>query len=272
VDPELPGFVRSLRERADPKALDIDLGGALRKRGLGLRQPEMARLMGISLSWYRRLESGNATWSERWVASFAQVLKLPTAERLVLYRRALGWQREAVLAMSGVAEANKTAVDTIRVPALLLDHGFKVRWRNIPAAQLLPELRPGDNWVLWILASPVARERLLDWESGWAMPTLALLRTAHALAQEHLRAELDVLVDVVRLGSPVAGAWAEDLAYYLSPTGERRRLLTPDAAGEPAREVTVRLWSAQPELSPGWRIYTLEPVDSARARRWAGKL
>lgn len=265
---ELTEFVKGQRERADPKALGIDVSGVRRKRRQGLNQREIARAMEVSEPWYRKLESGDAPWSERWVAAFARVLKLSTAERVVLYRLALGMNRDAVLAISPVPEANRAAVDSFRVPALLLDHAYKVRWRNKPMAELLPELRPGDTLLTWILISPVARERLADWETDWAVPTLSQLRTAYALIEEHLKPELQTIVDAVLLASPVAHLWERDQTYYLTPTGEHRRIRASAAAGEVPDEVTVRLWTAQPELHPGWRIYTMEPIDRAPGRGW----
>jgi hypothetical protein len=230
----------------------------------------MARLMGITDTWYQKLESGGATWSEQHVAQFAQILDLSMAERFVLYRLALRWTPESVLAISGVSEATKAAVDSFAVPALLLDHVYKVRYRNKAMSALISELKPGDNWMTWILAAPIARTRLAQWEGEWAGPTMAQLRTAHALAEAHLKPDLEVLVDVVRLASPqlVERLW-EHAAYYLTPAGETRQVNVGGAAGDGSDEVvSVRLWAAQPELSPGWKVYTMEPiVGPPRARR-----
>jgi transcriptional regulator with XRE-family HTH domain len=269
-DPEryLSALVRSLRERADPQALGIDLSGARRRRGLGLRQAEMAQLMGITETWYQKLESGSASWSERHVTAFAQILDLSAANRFVLYRLALGWLPESVRALSGVAEVQKAAIDSFAVPALLLDHVYKVRYRNPEMAELIPELVPGANWMTWILVSPIACRRLAQWEGEWAAPTLAQLRTAHALASTHLKPELDVLIDVVRLASPdlMARLWQQGV-YRLTPAGETRRVRACGAPGETdCAEVSVRLGAFQPELSPGWHIYTMEPIDTPAAR------
>jgi transcriptional regulator with XRE-family HTH domain len=260
----LSTFVRSLRERADPHALGITLYGSRRRRGLGLRQSEMARLMGITETWYQKLESGAAPWSEQRVAAFAQILDLSAEDRFVLYRLALDWAPESVRAISGVSEVNKAAIDSITVPALLLDHVYQLRWRNKAMADLIPELTPGANWMTWILASPMARERLAQWERDWATPTLAQLRTSHAVAEPHLKPELAVLIDVVRLASPdlVARLW-DHASFYLTPAGEKRRVKVGRImVAANSEEVSVRLWTAQPELSPGWRVYTMEPIDA----------
>ena len=267
----LPAFVRSLRERADPRALGVDVYGARRRRGSGLRQAEIARLMGITERWYQKLESGVASWSEQHVAAFARILDLPEADWFVLYRLALGWKPESVRALSGVSEAQTAAVDSFAVPALLLDHLYKVRYRNGEMAELIPELVPGANWMTWILVSPIACRRLAQWEDEWAGPTLAQLRTAHTLADTHLKPELEVLIDVVRLAAPdlVNRLW-DHAAYYQTPAGEQRRVRAYGAPDEPdCGEVTVRLGAFAPELSPGWHIYTLEPLDApaAHARR-----
>lgn len=264
----LPAFVRALRERADPHALGIELYGARRRRRPGLTQAEAARLMQITETWFQKLESGAASWSEQRVAQFAQALDLSAEDRFVLYRLALGWTAESVRALSGVSEANKAATDSFAVPALLLDHVYAVRYRNGAMADLIPELTPGANWMTWILAAPLARERLARWELDWATPTLAQLRTAHALAEPHLKPELEVLIDVVRLASPdlVDRLWGQ-AAYYLTPAGEQRRVNIGDPVnGAEDEERTVLLWAAQTELSPGWRIYTMQPIDTRAAR------
>jgi transcriptional regulator with XRE-family HTH domain len=263
----LGDFVKGLRERADPVALGIEVFGRRRRNG-GLRQSEMARLMRISETWYQKLESGRRPWSERLAAAFAEILKLSTAERLVLYKRALGQEPEAVLASGGVSEPNRAAIDTFRVPALLMDHSFKVRYHNQLMNYLLPPLRPGLNLISWIVASPIARELLVEWERDWALSALAQLRTAWMLTDAELRRELDVIVDVARLVVP--HLWERDHLYYLTPTGEKRRIKVYSTTDdEPPREVAVRLWSAEPDLYPGWKILTMQPLgrQPLRARR-----
>lgn len=262
----LSTFVKDLREHADPWALGIELYSVRRRRRPGLRQGEMAYLMGITVTWYQKLESGTAPWSEQHAARFAQILDLSAAERFVLYRLALGWTPESVLAISGVSEAAKAAIDSFAVPALLLDHVYKVRYRNKAMGALIPELKPGDNWMTWILVSPMAPSRLAHFESDWFTPTLAQLRTAHALAEAHLAPELEVLIDVVRLASPQLAAQLWDQApYYLTPAGAVRQV-NVGGEQEDGEVVSVRLWAAQPELSPGWRVYTMEPLDAAPTR------
>lgn len=267
----LPAFVRSLRERADPHALGIELYGTRRRRRPGLTQSEMARLMRITDTWYQKLETGVEPWREERVAQFARILSLSAEDRFVLYRLALGWTAESVRALSGVSAADKAAIDSFAVPALLLDHIYTVRYRNGAMSDLVPELTPGANWMTWILVAPLARVRLAEWERDWATPTLAQLRTAYALAEPHLKPELEVLIDVVRLASPdlVARLW-DQAAYYLTPAGEQRQVYVGDPVdGVDHEESSVRLWAAQTELSPGWRIYTMQPIDTpaARARR-----
>jgi hypothetical protein len=135
-------------------------------------------------------------------------------------------------------------------------------------AELIPELVPGANWMTWILVSPIACKRLAQWEDEWAAPTLAELRTAHAAAARHLKPELEVLIDVARLASPdlTARLWDQG-AYHQTLAGEQRRVRAcgaPDDAD--CGEVTVRLGAYAPELSPGWHIYTMEPLDAPAAR------
>lgn len=51
---ELGDFLRSRRERLNPKALGLPSGR--RRRTPGLRREEVAELAGIGVDWYIRLE------------------------------------------------------------------------------------------------------------------------------------------------------------------------------------------------------------------------
>lgn len=273
---DLPGLIREFRERADPKALGIDLGSARRARRQGLRQSEMAHLMGISTEWYRQLETGAAAWSEARLAGFARILKLSEAERFVLIKSA-GWEPppeppESVRAAAGVLEADRAAVEATEDPALLLDRTFKVRVRNSAMGDLLPELQPGDNLMSWILASPVAQERLVNWLADWAIPTAAWLRTVRAVTERHLRRDLDVVLDVVQLANQDVAPqlWEEGHEFILTPTNQRGRVRVDNPERDGVHEeVTVRLWTSTPDFSPGWKILTMQPVERLDTRAQA---
>ena len=80
-------MVRRSRDRVGPEAVGIPAGR--RRRAAGLRREELAALAGISADYLTRLEQGRATApSAQVVEALAQALRLPDAEREVLYRLA----------------------------------------------------------------------------------------------------------------------------------------------------------------------------------------
>jgi hypothetical protein len=129
----------------------------------------------------------------------------------------------------------------------------------------------------WILASPVAQERLVDWLAGWAVPFAAWLRTVRAVTERHLRRDLDIVLDVVQLANQDVAPqlWEEGHEFILTPTNQRGRIRVDDAGREGGHgEVTVRLWTSTPDFSPGWKILTMQPLEplGARAKAQAAEL
>lgn len=84
---EFGRMVRRSRDRVAPEAVGVPVGR--RRRAVGLRREELAALAGISADYLTRLEQGRATApSAQVVEALAQALRLPDAEREVLYRLA----------------------------------------------------------------------------------------------------------------------------------------------------------------------------------------
>lgn len=266
---ELSDFVRGLREHADHQALGIEVREG-RTSAPGLRQDEMAHLMNISVVRYRDLEAANAPWREKRVEDFARILQLDSGQRFMLYKLALDREPEAVAASAGVSEADRSAVQSFRVPAMLLDHVYDVRDRNAPMARLLPELRPGENYMSWILAAPVAQERLPDWYAKWAVPTVSWLRTEYGLTPDHLRDDLQHVVNVVLRVPEIKQlweAWEPRRGHQRTPTSEQRPVRVDGTARGGPAEMTVKLWTATPDASRGWKILTMESVETRGGRR-----
>jgi transcriptional regulator with XRE-family HTH domain len=79
--------VRRWRDRAAPQTAGVPAGG--RRRAAGLRREELAGLAGISVDYLTRLEQGRATSpSSQVVEALARALRLPDAERELLFRLA----------------------------------------------------------------------------------------------------------------------------------------------------------------------------------------
>ncbi|MEU6239389.1 helix-turn-helix transcriptional regulator, partial [Kitasatospora sp. NPDC047058] len=88
---ELGAFLRSRRARLHPDDLGLpDYGG--QRRVPGLRREELARLAGVSVDHYVRLEQGRTLhFSEAVLDAVARALRLDPVERDHLYRLARPW-------------------------------------------------------------------------------------------------------------------------------------------------------------------------------------
>jgi transcriptional regulator with XRE-family HTH domain len=141
-----------------------------------LRREEVAVLAGVSPTWYTYLEQGRGIQPSREVLdSLARVLRLSEDERRYVHSLAHG----AVIHTSPLdAEVSPQELigqmialfETSPYPVYAADHHCDLLGWN-PAAHewyddwyaLPPEER---NILRWMLCSPVARTRLLDWEDA----------------------------------------------------------------------------------------------------------
>jgi transcriptional regulator with XRE-family HTH domain len=79
--------VRRWRDRVQPTAVGVPVGG--RRRATGLRREELAGLAGISVDYLTRLEQGRATSpSAQVVEALARALRVSDTERDLLFRLA----------------------------------------------------------------------------------------------------------------------------------------------------------------------------------------
>lgn len=81
---ELREFLTSRRAKIQPEDYGLPAGG--KRRVTGLRREELAALAGVSLSWYTRLERGNAVGaSDAVLDAIARTLRLDAMERRHLF-------------------------------------------------------------------------------------------------------------------------------------------------------------------------------------------
>src|SRR4030081_1956081 len=91
---ELGDFLRSRRERLNPRA--VGLPGGRRRRTPGLRREEVAELAGIGVDWYIRLEQGRSVSpSVTTVDALARALRLSKVEHAHLRALARDGARSA---------------------------------------------------------------------------------------------------------------------------------------------------------------------------------
>lgn len=168
VDPRhlLGRFLRARRE-AMPAP---EKTGASRRRTPGLRREEVAERAAISTTWYTWLEQGREiSLSAQALARLANVLALTTAERSYLFELA---RRHDPSPPAGHDEddlhaALVAAVQTMPVPAYLLDRCWRMEACNAAAAELFaPWLASGETCLLrFVFLAPEARGFIDDWET-----------------------------------------------------------------------------------------------------------
>ncbi|EWC64143.1 putative DNA-binding protein [Actinokineospora spheciospongiae] len=184
---ELGGFLRSRRARTRPE--DVGLPAYERRRVPGLRREEVARLTGISVGYYTRLEQGHgANVSDSVLDSLAGALRLAPDERTHL--RSLtrpGRKSPTRAAPEHVRDSVRLLVGSLGdIPALVLGRsGDVLTWNRLAHALLaghLPREAPErvddrPNWTRLFFLDPRTRELFSDWPEK-AKDTVADVRLA----------------------------------------------------------------------------------------------
>ncbi|GAB3159369.1 helix-turn-helix transcriptional regulator [Micromonospora sonneratiae] len=182
---QLAEFLRSRRTRVQPG--DVGLAAGTRRRTPGLRREEVARLAGISVDYYARLEQARGPRPSRQVLSaLARALRLYDAERAHLYHLVgevpappTGPSRDVP---AGVLHLLDRLDDT---PAYVIDVKYEILAWNQMAAALLgdPSTWPPDRRnIVWnLFAGEYAELALADPQSSaFADECVAELRAAAA--------------------------------------------------------------------------------------------
>jgi transcriptional regulator with XRE-family HTH domain len=174
---ELGAFLRSRRLALDPSAFDLPRS---RRHVAGLRREEVARLAGISASWYAMLEQGRVrTIGEKTLARVAGALRLSLTERDFVADLARS-PRAATTA--AVPESLRTFIASTSNPTQLMNARFDLLAWNRPTNDLFgyDALRPPLNLLeLLLFEGPVAG-RFAD-RTGTLRNMVALLRAKIAL-------------------------------------------------------------------------------------------
>jgi transcriptional regulator with XRE-family HTH domain len=150
---ELADFLR--RRRAVIQPADVGLPAGLRRRTPGLRREEVARLAGMSVDYYNRLEQSRGPRPSRQVlAALARALRLDDDGRDHLYRLAGEPPPEATRPTSHVRPGVLLILDKLDdVPALVVNaRGDVLAWNALAAALItdfsaLPPERRNFTWL-----------------------------------------------------------------------------------------------------------------------------
>lgn len=151
----LGDFLRARRELVRPAEVGL-AGGGLR-RVPGLRREEVAMLAGISAEYYLRLEQGrDRTPSLQVIESLARVLQLDSAAVAHLAR--LAQPRPRSSPAETLPDCFPTLLNTLNVPAFVVNRYRDVLAANPLAIALSPLMRPGTNRLITFFTDPSARE------------------------------------------------------------------------------------------------------------------
>jgi transcriptional regulator with XRE-family HTH domain len=212
---ELAKFLRSRRERIAPNEVGLPVGP--RRRTLGLRREEVAVLAGLSPTWYTYLEQGRDIQPSREVLdSLANVLRLSEDERRYIHRLA-----HTAIELASPLDAGVNANDLVRqLVSQFVDSPYPV-YASTHRCDLMAWNRAACEWyedwgampaeerniMHWLLLSPVARERLVDWES---VTRDAVARWRAESARHPDDPLLNQRIAELRRRSPHFGGWWDD--------------------------------------------------------------
>jgi transcriptional regulator with XRE-family HTH domain len=261
----LGSFLRSRRERIDPRDVGLPAGG--RRRTPGLRREEVAQLAGVGVTWYTWLEQGrDINASEQVLDAVARTLMLDAPEREHLF--VLANQAGPDLAADGGYDGSLPAtVQTILdeldpVPACAVSARLDILAFNRVYGAVIEDLttmpREERNLVWLAFTHPVWRAAIVDWEDS-VRHTVAQLRAA--MADHVAEPAWKSLIRRLKLASPeFASMWARHEVH--GPENRTKVLLSP-RVGLLRLDLT-NLWCG-PRMTT--RIATYTPADDlSRAR------
>ncbi|CAN5502071.1 helix-turn-helix transcriptional regulator [soil metagenome] len=181
---ELSEFLSVRRARVSPSDAGLEEPGP-RRRVPGLRREELARLAGVSVDYYTRLEQGRSPSASADVLdALASALQLNDAERqhLHLLAKPPTTQRRRRTRPQTVDPATLRLLellDEVSSPAFLLGRRLDVLAHNRLAGALVTEFRelpaPQRNQARFVFFDSHARELYADWDQV-AADTVAMLR------------------------------------------------------------------------------------------------
>lgn len=208
---ELREFLRLRRARLTPEAVGLDPGDGHR-RVPGLRREELARLAGVSVDYYVRLEQGrNASVSAAVLDAIARALQLDEHERAHLFdlaKPAPAAARRRSPRPQRVRPGVRLLLDTLPTPAFVLGRRLDVLATNGMARALLCDfdaLPPAErNHARWIFLDPATRELYVDWETI-ARENVAMLRLDAGRNPDDQ--ELSALIGELTIKSPEFAGW-----------------------------------------------------------------
>ena len=233
-------FLRSVRARVSPQAVGMPAGA--RRRTPGLRREEVAQLAGISVTWYTWIEQGRdvsvsaAVWSR-----LAGVLQMNRAERHYLFELAEAADPEhGRETPEQLPEGLQLCVDSVTVPAYILDRSWNVLCRNSLMLALFsgwPDRDAEPNLLRFMFQDEAAKTLVEDWEAR-AQRVVAEFRAETASFAEE--PEVSALIESLLETSPVFAHWWTRQTV-IEREGGRRAFFHPDKGRISYRQMTFHL-------------------------------
>ncbi|MFC7908333.1 MmyB family transcriptional regulator [Streptomyces nigra] len=229
----------------------------------GVTQAQTAQLAGVSRRWYNSLESGRpANYSDAFLHRIRAILALHDDEWAIVYRIARGRAPAATLgsplnqllppALLALVEQSKTW------GIYLSDQRWDVLACNEKIQEYFPWMGSGLNVVEWVLTRPEARAQLINWQTDWALPTIAALRVNAEQWPNDER--LQEVIETVRLDPTARKLWnAPDLPAVSHPASSSpRRLYLPQ---QEDKEFAIRIVALTPMELPACRLIAITPAE-----------
>ncbi len=260
---ELGIFLRSRRDRMRPPG---DAAGSKRRRAKGMRREEVAIMLGVSPSWYTKLEQGrDVTPSVRLLGRLADVLRLSGIEREQLMR--LGVDDPA----ADIPEVDEAALPCARMiidamptsPAFVLNARADYIACNRAARALFGDFETfagKGNQLIALFLDEAARRSLPEWIKS-ARSQVAMFRTGFARFVQDSRMR-ELVTALLEQSAEFRNLWEE----YELPSHSSRMMHCGLLAGPP---LGFHHFTFFADLDQQLRVEVFNPIDEETARRMA---
>lgn len=249
---ELAEFLSARRAQLTPHDVGLD-GAVARRRVPGLRREELARLAGVSVDYYTRLEQGRSRSASADVLdALAAALQLNEAKPQAAQRKRRTRPQSVDVATLRLLEM----FDQVWSPAFVLGRRLDVLAHNRMAGALITEFRelpaPLRNQARFVFFDPHARELYANWNEV-ASDTVAMLRLDAGRYPDDEK--LSALVGELSIRSVEFRSW------WSNHNVERRTTGTKSYHHPLVGDLTVRYQALNPSGDPDQIliVYTTEP-------------
>jgi putative transcriptional regulator, XRE family len=263
----LGSFLKTRRDKTDPTSIGLDPGPTPR-RVPGLRREELARLAGVSVGYYVRIEQDQTgTASVQVLDALASVMRLEDAERTHLYNLAHAPAR-ARMVREPAERPHQRVLSLLEslhetVPAVVLGRrGDILAWNHSGHELLFEQLpfeaprditrRPSVPWSFFL--DPSVRDLYRNWDDLARIHVAYLRLTSGRYPCDAQLA--DLIGELSMKSNEFSGLWAEG---DVADCTVGRMLLSHPTLGE--MDIDYQVW-LQPE-SPDHRLEVYTPNNPA---------